>query len=264
MLFSLITVTMGDRATELKRLRDSLARQTCRDFEHIVIDQREHPEFGNSLSRARNYGIALAKGGIIAFPDDDSWYAATTLAEVKDYLSNDDVDGVSFRVVSLDGQCSAGGYMSPFRLKMSKATIWRTAVSCSFFLKRKVIGNLRYDKNLGRGCGTRFGSGEDTDFLLQALSRGARLIYDGAKVVYHPVFRGAYSCRRGWLYGNGCGAVLRKHHYPICRVFWMVSLQFVRAIQSLLCLDLRKALFHFMMAWGRLCGFLSYSPAQKS
>ena len=257
-LFSLITITMGNRATELKRLRDSLARQTCRDFEHIVIDQREHPEFENSLSRARNFGISLARGEIIAFPDDDAWYATTILEDVRAYLADPQVDGVSFRVTSAEGQCSAGGYMSPFRMKMSRATIWRTAVSCSFFVKRQVLGSSRFDERLGVGSSTKFGSGEETDFLLTLLSQGARFVYDGTKTIYHPLSKGPYSGRKGWLYGNGCGAVLRKHKFSFARLIWMISTQLIRTVQASLSLNPSKARFHFLMALGRLSGYLTY------
>ncbi len=258
-LFSLITVTMGDRALELKRLCDSLALQTCQDFEHIVIDQREHPEFANSLSRARNFGISLSHGEIVAFPDDDAWYAPTILEDVKACLADPQIDGVSFRVTSSEGRCSAGGYMSPNRMEMTKSTIWRTAVSCSFFVRRRALGSFRFDERFGVGSSTKFGSGEETDLLLTLLSQGVRFVYDGTKTIYHPLMKGSYSGRRGWLYGNGCGAVLRKHKYSPVRLFWMVSTQFIRTVQALLSLNPSKASFHFLMALGRLSGYLTYS-----
>lgn len=254
MKFSLITVTMGDRPETLKRLTDSLARQTHRDFEHIVIDQREHPELRNCLSVARNYGLNLATGDAVAFPDDDAWYGPATLADAAAILADESVDGVSFRVVDESGACSAGGWMSAGRKAMTRATIWHTAVSCSFFVKRATLGDVRFDERLGVGSGTRFGSGEETDFLLSLIARGARFRYDGAKAVYHPSFSGAYTIRRGWLYGNGYGAVLRKHRYGLSRLMWGVGVQLARAVQSVVACRFRKAAFHLAMAAGRLCG----------
>lgn len=256
MKFSLITVTMGDRSAELQRLKDSLARQTFRDFEHIVIDHREHPELNGGLSRARNLGLALAKGDVIAFPDDDAWYGPETLADATAVLSDEKCDGISFRVVDETGACSAGGWMSADRKEMTRATVWHTAVSCSFFVKRAAIGNVRFDGRLGVGSGTRFGSGEETDFILSIIERGARIVYDGTKAVYHPSFAGVYTLRRGWRYGNGYGVTLRKHHYGLLRLTWSVGVQLARACQAALAFRFRKAGFHLAMSVGRFVGRL--------
>lgn len=252
---SLITVTMGDRPEELAKLRSSLGCQTYRNFEHIVINQREHPEFRGGLSRARNYGLTLATGDVVAFPDDDAWYAPTTLQDVVGWLSDEAIAGVSFRVTDEAGVCSAGGYMATGVMPITRQNIWRTAVSCSFFVRRECLTGIWFDERLGVGARTCYGSGEETDLLLQVIERECRLVYDGDKVVYHPCYRGVYSLTRGWLYGNGCGAVLRKHHYSVIRLIWMASLQLLRAIQAICMFRFEKAAFHFFMSLGRLCGY---------
>ena len=256
MKISLITVTMGDRQEGLARLKESLAAQTFRDFELIVIDQREHAEFGGSLSRARNHGIGLASGDVLAFPDDDAWYPPSALAKVSEILSSTDVDGVSFRVTDEHGVCSAGGWMSAAAMPLNKKNVWHAAVSCSFFMKRGAVGELRFDERLGAGAGTCFGSGEDTDFVLGALCRGAKILYDGKNVVYHPVYRGPWRIRRGWGYGCGAGAVLRKHRYSMFRLAWMVLSQGGRALQALIKCNLKKTIFHVAQAAGRVAGYL--------
>lgn len=256
MKFSLITVTMGDRPAELRRLKDSLAQQTVRDFEHIVIDHRDHPELHGSLSRARNLGLMQAAGDVIAFPDDDAWYAPGVLKLVTETLVDPDLDGVSFRVTDGQGACSVGGWMPVGRMLMCRRNIWRTAVSCSFFVRRQAIGSIRFDERLGVGSGTRFGSGEETDFLLRMMEAGARLLYDGREAVFHPILNGRHTPRRGWLYGNGCGRTLRRHGYTPFRLLWMASLQLVRCAQAMVCLKPRKAFFHLSMSVGRLVGYL--------
>lgn len=256
MKFSLITVTMGERADELARLKASLAAQTYRDFEHIVINHREHPEFCLNLSKARNFGISQASGDVLAFPDDDAWYGEDVLRAAARELENPEVDGVSFRVVDDKGRCSAGGWMSAERETISKATVWHTAVSCSFFVKRSMLDGLRFDERLGVGSGTRFGSGEETDLLLSLVERGARLRYDGTRRIFHPAVFGNINVGKGWRYGNGYGAVLRKHHYTVVRLAWAIFVQLARAGQSIAMLRLRKATYHLAMAAGRLAGYV--------
>ena len=255
MKFSLITVTMGNRQKELMRLKSSLAAQTYRDFEHIVIDHREHPELLGSLSRARNLGLSMASGDVVAFPDDDIWYGPDTLEKAVVILADPDVDGISFRVVDEKGTLSAG-WMSSCDFKIAAKNIWHSAVSCSVFLKRRALGDVRFDETLGLGSGTRFGSGEETDLLLTLIERGARLYYYGSNSVFHSSFRKRHTIGRAWLYGNGCGLVLRRHGYGVIRLLWMVFSQCGRAAQSILMLRPHKALFSLTMAAGRIAGYL--------
>ena len=253
MKFSLITVTMG-REAELNRLRESLHAQTFRDFEWIVVDQRVEKGTGGSLSAARNLGLSRAQGEIVAFPDDDVWYEPNTLEKVAAILSDPEVDGVSFRLTDEQGVPSAG-WMSSGRTVLSSRNIWHTAVSCSLFIKRRALGDVRFDERLGVGSGTRFGSGEETDLMMKLIGRGGRFLYEGGERVFHPRFAGRYTVRRGWLYGNGCGLVLRRHRFGVARLLWMVMSQGARALQSLLLLRPRKSAFHLAMAIGRIWGY---------
>lgn len=256
MKFSLITVTKGDRPHLLAKLKASLDAQTYRDFEWIVVNHRDHPEFKGGLSRARNFGMGQATGEVLGFPDDDAWYGPELLETVSAMLADKENDGVSFRVVDENGNCSAGGWMSARKKDVTRSTVWHTAVSCSFFVKRDKVGDLRFDERLGVGSGTRFGSGEETDFVLSLIGDGAKMIYDGSKCVFHPMPSGKVGILKGWLYGNGCGAVLRRHGYSVARLSWAVGVQFVRAIQALAQFKLRKAAYHMAMSTGRLVGYV--------
>ena len=95
MEMSLVVATVG-RTVELQRFLESMRTQTRRDFEIIVVDQNDDDRLvpileqakgwgldirhvrqsEKNLSRARNTGIRLAEGAIVAFPDDDCWYEA--------------------------------------------------------------------------------------------------------------------------------------------------------------------------------------------
>ncbi len=92
MKISLVLATLG-RDLEVADFLKSLLLQTYKDFEVIIIDQNRDGKidafvklFMNCLdvkhvkvdftgnARARDYGIGLAQGRIIAFPDDDCAY----------------------------------------------------------------------------------------------------------------------------------------------------------------------------------------------
>jgi glycosyltransferase involved in cell wall biosynthesis len=263
MKISLITVTMGDRPHLLAKLKASLDAQTYRDFEWIVVNHKEHPEFKGGLSKARNFGIAQATGDVVGFPDDDAWYQSDFLEYVEKIFKNNEVDGVSVRVTDENEACSAG-WMSAGKKDVDRSTIWHTIVSCSFFVRRKKIGDLRFDESLGVGSGTRFGSGEETDFVLNLVENGAKIFYDGTKCVHHPMPTGKISISKGWLYGNGYGLVLRRHHYSIFRLFWAIGVQFARVLQSILQFRLKKAAYHIAMVAGRFTGYFWCSNRLKN
>ena len=55
------------------------------------------------------------------------------------------------------------------------------------FLRRELVERVgAFDEALGLGSGTRFASGEETDYLVRALRSGARLAYEPSLVITHP------------------------------------------------------------------------------
>src|ERR1700761_2332755 len=97
---SLILATV-DRVQELTRLLRSIEAQQMPGLELIVVDQNVDDRVkvlldqaalftsytpirsSRGLSRARNAGLAIARGHIIGFPDDDCWYPEGLLPQVK-------------------------------------------------------------------------------------------------------------------------------------------------------------------------------------
>src|SRR5271166_3162469 len=103
-MVSLIVATVN-RVAELDRLLTSLDRQTYKEFEVIVVDQNpndrlvpllaKHPRLSikhlrceRGLSRARNAGLQVAKGEIVAIPDDDCWYPDRLLESVTAWFAS--------------------------------------------------------------------------------------------------------------------------------------------------------------------------------
>ena len=270
--FSLILCTVN-RDQVVREYFESLVRQQDPpSFEVILIDQntddRLLPIIADfeklfpirrytatpGLSHARNLGLNYAEGEIIAFPDDDCTYPENLLKSVSDYLSAEHIDGVSILVTDRQGRIYTS-FMNRSSCRISFSNVWSCGVSISIFIKRQAVGDIRFDESLGVGSGTVYGSGEETDFLLNLLKERKLLDFCPDIVVNHPLFLGPWTVKRGYLYGNGMGRVLRKHHYTVFRVFCVALLQWIRALMALGTLNFPKMFFHLAMAYGRLTGY---------
>jgi glycosyltransferase involved in cell wall biosynthesis len=277
--FDIVLATVG-RRDELGRLLDSLAAQTCPDFRLIVVDQnlderlvplleryrdrvprlRVRSEPG--LSLARNAGLAEVGGDVVAFADDDCWYPDDLLARVRDLLrAHPDWDGVTGRVIDELGRPSAARWSSAAG-PVDRRNVWTRGVSISIFLRRRVVERVGgFDETLGIGAGTRWGSGDETDYLLRALEQGFTLQYVPTVLVFHPQVRTDFSpaaVAAGRSYGMGMGRVLRKHGYP----WWSAAYHVARAVGgAALALTQGRpaqARFYWAVARGRARGWLAY------
>lgn len=279
MMFSLIIGTI-DRLDELGRLLSSLDRQTYHNFEVIVVDQSRDDRFAaliddyrrrmsivhlrsdqRGASRARNLGLKNTNGDIIAFPDDDCWYPADLLNETAEWFQqNSEIDGLSVRSLDADFENSVLNWSSVGG-PLDRRRIWTQSVEAAIFLRRRVVDTVGlFDETLGVGCGTLWGSGEGTDYLLRAMDRDLLIYYEPAIHIHHPNVVQAYdarTCSRALSYNRGMGRVLRKHRYPM----HLVAYYWIRPLgAALLCVitgRLTKARFYLYSFRGRVVGWFS-------
>lgn len=104
MLVSLIMPTLN-RFDDIYRFMDSLLEQTYKNFELIVVDQNDNDKVKEivdkyvdhldikyiksnkkGLSYNRNLGIDVAKGEVLAFPDDDCAYKPDTIEKAINFF----------------------------------------------------------------------------------------------------------------------------------------------------------------------------------
>jgi len=274
---SLVVSTLG-RTRELDRLLGSLALQTFRDFETIIVDQNTdgrlapvlaaadpsltitHAASPRGLSRGRNKGIALARGDILAFPDDDCWYPERLLADVValfgehhaiDLFSGKTVDaGLANSLSAFD----ADGH------DIGRGNVWRSGNSNTIFVRTLLAKDVLFDESLGVGADTIFQSGEETDFLLRLLQSGARMRYEPKILVHHDqvdLRAKEGGLQRARNYAPGLGRVLRVHRYGADQVLWFTLRPLARACLAALAGDI--ALAHYKMAWakGLTAGYLA-------
>ena len=207
--FSLIVATLG-RTDPLRDMFRSLTLESVKDFEVIVVDQnlddriepivREfrdafpiiHVRSQPGLSRARNVGIKLAKGEILAFPDDDCQYTGATLDTVLRAFHMEKVDIVC-------GLYGENGHMFVPHPKYlgwgcrslnSYNTVFLVS-SVGLFIKRQAIEHLldQGPFNESMGAGARVILGEEQELVVRLLTRGSRGRFVPTVWVYHKIER---------------------------------------------------------------------------
>lgn len=271
MHFSLVLATVG-RDRELYRLFDTLCAQTHQDFDTIIVDQNDDDriekliaQYGSRLklrhvraekrghAKANNIGLQYATGELIGFPDDDCWYPADLFERVdRMFQKHPELGGVSGREITGKWHSQPG--------RMDLINLWKRHISFALFYRKSLIEGLRFDESLGVGAGTRWGSGEETDYLIRAMRRG-RVLYDPSLVVGHPEWAAApYSepiRRKAKSYGVGMGHVLRMHGYPFHFAAWQCLRPAVGAVLAAARGQLARARFHLAIMSGRAEGWLA-------
>jgi glycosyltransferase involved in cell wall biosynthesis len=235
MRISVIVSTVG-RVDPLRTLFESLAAQTHRDFQVLVVDQNppgtleplvaeyagrfalHHLRSPRGASRGRNVGLEHAAGEVIAFPDDDCWYHPNLLAEIDLRLrDHPDWDGVTVRSLGPSGAPNALRW--PARPGfVTRYGVWHQAIEYTMFFRRRVTARVGpFNVELGVGAGTPWGAGEGTDYLLRSLEAGYLIRYCPDLGVFHPdpAPRSDHRTRpKVTAYARGGGRVLRDHKFP--------------------------------------------------
>lgn len=276
MKVSLILATI-DRLAEVERFLDKLNRQTYRNFELIVVDQNADDRLvpilaryenrfpirrlrsGRGLSKARNIGLRHAQGDIIAFPDDDCWYAPDLLEKaVQLFTRHSHIPVITGRSIGIDGRNTVGKFDKEEGY-VDKLNVWRRAVSFTIFLKAEAVESIgEFDEEIGVGARTIYLSGEETDYLLRAIEKFP-VYYVPDLTVYHPnpLEKSVRQIsRRAYQYGCGFGRVVTKHHYPVSFKMKALLKPFVGAIMFGTTLQFPKSRYYWNAFRGRLRGML--------
>lgn len=271
--FSLVLATVG-RTSELQRFLEHLQGQSHQNFELIVVDQNDddrllpllepygccfpiiHCKSAIGLSLARNVGLQLTSGNVIAFPDDDCWYAEDLLERVaKLFLENPGLDCISGR--PLDPRAHG------FHDRSGPVDRWnafRRGISYTIFVRHRVVAEIGgFDESLGLGAQSGRIAAEETDYLLRALAASFSAFYYADLRVSHGGSQLIYEddvIRRQYGSGLGFGHVLRKHQYPYRYVFQAWLRPFGAACWSILGGNVPKARYHYSALKGRIQGWL--------
>lgn len=225
--FSLIVATFG-RFSELEVFLQSLTEQTVKaeQIQVIIVDQNDTLDLQliiqkyqrlldlthirsskKGLSYNRNLGLQIAKGEIVAFPDDDCRYYPNTLESVlRVFEQNPRATLILGRIIDRTTGKSIIRNWPTHPKMITKRNFITHYSSITIFTKQ----HLTFDERLG--VGTYFGSYEDADFIYRSLLASNDIPYDPSIEVWHPEQNiHAFSEAKTIQYGLGFGALARKH-----------------------------------------------------
>ncbi|MCB4824088.1 glycosyltransferase family 2 protein [Roseicella aerolata] len=279
MKVSLVVATRG-RDRELGELFESLAAQGQDGLEVIVVDQNADDRLAPVMeawrgrlplswhrtqrahaNHARNLGLALARGDIVGFPDDDCTLPPGLLARVTAaFVADPELAILTGPAASPEGGLGSGRWREEAG-PIDPQNVWTSVIEFNLFLRRKVaLAMGGFDERLGPG--TPLGSTEGNDLVLRAIRAGHVARYDPDQRVVHPDKRlTPVAVERAALYARGMGFVLRRHAVPagVWLPFMIRPLGGVAV--SLLRGNLLAARYYAATLRGRLAGFLTPGAA---
>ncbi|WP_027147795.1 glycosyltransferase family 2 protein [Methylobacter tundripaludum] len=282
MKVSLVLATLG-RDWELADFLKSLMIQTYKDFELIIIDQNKDGKIDDIVesinsyldvkhvkvdftgnARARDYGIGLAEGRIVAFPDDDCAYDKDVLKKVvAEFKRRPNLSIVvagsydfSSSRFSIGVNSHSAQYFSRFNMMGVEFT--------QFFDRKKVDGKQFYlDHDFG--IGSKYSGAEGFELLYRLLRAGSTAFYTPEIKIYHPD-KDHYKLGTGrmLMYSTGIGAYIRKfaNQQDVFILYYIARKMFVAPILKMLLavvlLNPRKLAYSFYNLVGIWRGFLAY------
>lgn len=218
-----------------------------------------------SLSNAKNLGIRNAKGGIIAFLDDDVLIS-------KDYLKNifyffkkhKKIDIVFGAIKIIKKKSYYSRYMTSFKSEINLFNNKKCLASAMVCRRNKK--QIYFDQRFG--LGSKYPSSEETDFILSCLfSKKYEVFYYPKILLYHPndEFLKKDIKKIGnkfYSYGIGTGAVYAKYLRKKYLVFFLYLYEVLKSlIGSILgILKLNKYFFykHSNLLKGKILGFIRF------
>lgn len=277
MRFSLILSTKH-RVQELEYFFESLAAQTCTDFELILVDQNPDDRLAGlvklysqkfpvlhikqlepGLSRARNQGLQHIKGELFGFPDDDCIYPPDFLVKVSQFFNRDSTwGGLVINVLDLEEDKEAMLYSPESSGVVDYDKGWIVGMTAALFYRSDFARKVQFDE--GMGPGTPWGGAEDVDYLYSCLDAGAKTYFDPEIVIRHPTPTKIYSIPQSILreynHGRGAGFLMRKCNFPLSKVIWRVTSPLLFTLPFIFQGRARAAVCFPGVSLGRALGYL--------
>lgn len=221
MKISVLVPTLGTREKEIRRLLETLEKQSYKDFEIIFVTQDNHEivkdiicKYSNldikqiemsvkGLSRARNRGLEQASGEIVVLSDDDCWYPANAFEIIVNaFKKRQCAKIVLSQIFDPEKNIPYKNYTSNEEYVGNKLQLMsKSSIEVAF--KKDLVMNKKFDERLG--LGSEFVCGEEVDFLLSNYEKNA-IFYIPEVTVYHKKKENGSSNKqiiaKGAIYGK--------------------------------------------------------------
>lgn len=282
MKVSLVLATLG-RDCEVLDFMKSLLFQTYKNFELIVIDQNRDGKIDDILApyktlmvlkhvkvdftgnaRARDYGIGLAQGRIVAFPDDDCVYDKDVLEKVVAEFTRRknlailvagsyDFSATRF---SVGVNSHKAGYFN--RLRMM-------GVEFTQFFDVQRVDSQQFHLDHDFGIGSKYSGAEGFELLYRLLRAGGRAFYTPEIKIFHAN-KDHYQLgtARMLKYSTGIGAYIRKFTNQHDAFIWyyivrkMIVAPVLKMALAVLTVNPQKFAYSFYNLVGIWRGFFDY------
>lgn len=233
----LIVPTFG-RYAEVERLFVSLERQTCKDFQVVLVDQNLDDRLtplctkfqeklnilyvkdkGRGASRARNIGFEYSNAEIILWPDDDCWYPPDLIENVNYCFStHSEMVGIIGKLLDKNRQPHSRWFPKKERIAKLMDTFTFAAEPVLAFQRLAFSQLGGFDPSLGTGSQSPWAAGEGTDLCVRTLKHGMTMYIEPSVIVFHEKLdvKGGddLQIEKAQHYARGMGAVLKKNALP--------------------------------------------------
>ena len=282
MKVSLVLVPSG-RDLELLDFLKSLIFQTYKNFELIVIDQNRDGNIDHILQTfaacldirhvkvdftgatlARDYGIALTKGDIVTFPDDDSVYDKRVLEQVvSEFVRRRKMAILAAGSYDFSDTRFSKGFNSRRAGYFSRLNMMGAEFTQFFALNR--VDRQQFYMDPDFGIGSKYAGAEGFELLYRLLRSGNKAFYTPKIKIYHANKDQPNWSKAGMLeYSTGIGAYIRK--FANQRDFFVsyyilqktLSAQLAKMLLAAVVLDSGKLADSFYSLVGVWRGFLDY------
>lgn len=275
MKLSIIIPTLN-RITELEALLQSLldCDLDCEN-EIIIIDQNPVgfldgmlAEFKSvlnvnhqvvtfkGLSKAKNFGVKIAKGKYFSFPDDDCKIFSDTYKIAFKTIELENADVVFGRCIDAKGNDSVLKFKKESFFLNTKNMLGGFVEATGVINKNIFKEGFWFDENMGAGC--FHGAEEGYDWLYRILkSSNFKAFYNPEIKFYHPqvlLDKGTKEAlNRVFTYSCGKAYLCKKHHFYFRYIKRLLLIIISLPIYAII--NRKKARYYFVEIHGLLAGF---------